>query len=174
MLPQRLAKFGLEVAPEKTQVLRFSRFHPSMTRRVTFLGFELFWFPDREGTPRVKRRTARKKLRGAVQRLKDWIKGHRHLPGRDFIKGLNRRLVGHYNYYGLRGNSRDLWRFFQTATEYAFKWLNRRGGKRKSFTWQVFNRALVRIPPLFGPPFHGHSATDSTLIRLPVPRRSGH
>ena len=62
VLPQRLAKFGLEVAPEKTQVLRFSRFHPSMTRRVTFLGFELFWFPDREGTPRVKRRTARKKL----------------------------------------------------------------------------------------------------------------
>ncbi|MBP6807128.1 MAG: group II intron reverse transcriptase/maturase, partial [Chromatiaceae bacterium] len=99
VLPQRLAKFGLEVAPEKTQVLRFSRFHPSMTRRVTFLGFELFWFPDREGTPWVKHRTARKKLRGAVQRLKDGIKGHRHLPGRDFIKGLNRRRVGHYNDY---------------------------------------------------------------------------
>jgi group II intron reverse transcriptase/maturase len=117
VLPQRLAKFGLEVAPEKTQVLRFSRFHPSMTRRVTFLGFELYWFPDRAGTPRVKRRTARKKLRGAVQRLKDWIKGHRHLPGRAFIKGLNRRLVGHYHYYGRRGNSQDLWRFYQTAVE---------------------------------------------------------
>ena len=38
------------VAPEKTQVLRFSRFHPSMTRRVTPLGFELFWFLDPEGT----------------------------------------------------------------------------------------------------------------------------
>jgi RNA-directed DNA polymerase len=62
-------------------------------------------FNVRKGTPRVKRRTARKKLRDAVQRLKD------------SIKGLNRRLVGHYNYYGLRGNSRDLWRFFQTATE---------------------------------------------------------
>ena len=144
-LPQRLAKFGLEVAPEKTQVLRFSRFHPSMTRRVTFLGFELFWFPDREGTPRVKRRTARKKLQRAMQRLKDWIKGHRHLPGREFIRGLNRRLVGHYNYYGLRGNSNDLWRFFQTTVECAFKWLNRRGGKRKSFTWQAFNRALKRL-----------------------------
>lgn len=144
-LPQRLAKFGLEVAPEKTQVLRFSRFHPSMTRRVTFLGFELFWFPDREGTPRVKRRTARKKLQGATQRIKDWIKGHRHLPGKAFIRGLNRRLVGHYHYYGLRGNSHDLWRFYQTAVECAFKWLNRRGGKRKSFTWQAFNRALARL-----------------------------
>ena len=146
VLPQRLDKFGLEVAPEKTQVLRFSRFHPSMTRRVTFLGFELFWFPDRNGTPRVKRRTARKKLRGAMQRIKDWIKSHRHLPGREFIKGLNRRLVGHYNYYGLRGNSRGPVAFLsRRPSECAFKWLNRRGGKRKSFTWPVFNRALQKL-----------------------------
>ena len=144
-LPQRLAKFGLEVAPEKTQVLRFSRFHPSIKRRVTFLGFELYWFCDRGGTPRVMRRTARKKLQGARQRVKEWIKRHRHLPGRVFIKELNRRLVGHYNYYGLRGNSRDLWGFYQTAVESAFKWLNRRGGKRKSFTWSVFNRALTKL-----------------------------
>ena len=32
----------------------------------------------------------------------------------------------------------------------------------------------LRIPRPFGHPFHGHSATDSTLIRPPVPRRSGH
>jgi hypothetical protein len=88
--PQRLAEFGQGVAPEKTQVLRFSRFHPSMMRWVTCLGFAWFWFPDREGTPRVNCRTACKILRGAVQRLKEWIKGHRYLPGRDFIKGLTR------------------------------------------------------------------------------------
>ncbi len=79
-----------------------------------------------------------------MQRFKDWIKGHRHLPDKEF-RGLNRRLVGHYNYYGWRGNSPDLWRFFQTAVEGAFKWLNRRGGKRKSFTWQAFNRALKSL-----------------------------
>ena len=144
-LPQRLAKFGLEVAPQKTRILRFSRFHPSMKRRATFLGFELYWFCDRGGTPRVMRRTARKKLQGARQRITDWIKRHRHLPGRVFIRELNRRLIGHYNYYGLRGNSRDLWSFYQTAVESAFKWLNRRGGKRKSFTWSVFNRALAKL-----------------------------
>ena len=145
VLPKRLEKFGLEVAPEKTQVLRFSRFHPSMRLRVTFLGFELFWFPDRNGTPQVMRRTARKKLHGAMARVTDWIENHRHLPGREFIKGLNRRLLGHYNYYGLRGNSRGLWCFFHTAVESAFKWLNRRGGKRKSFTWPAFNRALQKL-----------------------------
>ena len=145
VLAQRLEKFGLALAPEKTQVLRFSRFHPSPQRRATFLGFELFWFIDREGIPRVKRRTARKRLQGAIRRVKEWIKSHRHLPGMEFIKGLNRRLVGHYNYYGLRGNSADLWRFYNAAVASAFKWLNRRGGKRKSFTWAIFGRAIEKL-----------------------------
>ncbi|MBK5965706.1 hypothetical protein CCR95_16845 [Thiocystis minor] len=77
--------------------------------------------------------------------MKEWIKSHRHLPGREFIKGLNRRLVGHDNDYGLRGNSEDLWRFYETTVACALKWLNRRGGKRKSFTWAVFGRAIEKL-----------------------------
>lgn len=143
--PKRLDKYGLKVAPDKTRLLRFSRFHPSMTRRFTFLGFELYWFPDRKGTPRVMRRTARKKLQGACRRIKAWIRANRHRDRRAFITGLNRRLLGHYNYYGLRGNSRSLWRFYQWAIECAFKWLNRRGGKRRSFTWAAFTQALDQL-----------------------------
>ncbi|MCP4757306.1 MAG: group II intron reverse transcriptase/maturase, partial [Proteobacteria bacterium] len=70
-LPKRLGKFGLEVAPEKTQILRFSRFHPSMKRGFTFLGFEFYWFFDHNGWKRVMRRTARKKLLGACRRIKE-------------------------------------------------------------------------------------------------------
>jgi hypothetical protein len=81
VLPKRLAKFHLQVAPEKTHLCRFSRFHPSTKRRFTFLGFAFFWTPDRHGVPRVMRRTARKKLQAARQRLTEWIKQHRHLPG---------------------------------------------------------------------------------------------
>ena len=39
----------------------------------------------------------------------------------------------------------DLWRFHTAAVVVAFKWLNRRGGKRKSFTWDAFKRALKRL-----------------------------
>jgi len=144
VLPKRLEKFSLEVATEKTQLLRFSRFHLSMQRRFTFLGFELYWFNDRKGSARVMRRTARKKLQGACGRIKDWIRKGRCLAGREFIAGLNRRLMGHYNYYGLRGNSRSLYRFYQWSIECVFKWLNRRGGKRRSFTWASFVLALKR------------------------------
>jgi hypothetical protein len=53
--------------------------------------------------------------------------------------------MGHYNYYGLKGNSLSLWRFYNWAVECSFKWLNRRGGKRNSFTWGQFSRAIKRL-----------------------------
>lgn len=98
-----------------------------------------------KGCPPVTRRTVPKKLHGACRRIKQWIRLNRHLPGRQFIAGLNRRLCGHYNYYALIGNSRALRRFYQWAIECPFKWLNRCGGKRSSFNWAVFNRAVTLL-----------------------------
>ena len=144
-LPDRLAKFGLLVAPEKTGSMRFSRFHPSRSRRIIFLGFETFWAIDQKGQARVMQRTARKKLQGARRRIKDWIKQNRHLKGIHFIKALNRRLHGHYNYYSVVGNLRSLWSYYGWAIKCALKWLNRRGGKRKSFSWKVFTKAIDRL-----------------------------
>lgn len=144
VLPKRLQKFNLEVAPDKTRILRFSRFHPTLKRRFNFLGFEFYWMPDRQGVCRVKRRTARKRLQGACRRIKEWIKGNRHLPGGEFFQRLNARLQGHYNYYGVRGNSRSLYDFFKWAMECVFKWLNRRSWRR-SYTWEEFNRVLDHV-----------------------------
>ncbi|HAM53355.1 MAG TPA: group II intron reverse transcriptase/maturase [Nitrospiraceae bacterium] len=144
-LPVRLAKFKLEVASEKTRILYFSRFHPSMKRRFSFLGFEFYWEVNWRGIPRVMRRTSRKKLQGACRRITEWIKSNRNLPGKEFFNGLNARLRGHYNYYGVRGNSDSIYRFFKWAVNCAFKWLNRRGGKRKSFTWEQFNQILACV-----------------------------
>ncbi len=67
------------------------------------------------------------------------------LPGREFIKALNRKLVGHYNYYGVRSNEKSLGSFFGFTIKSAFKWLNRRGGKKKSFNWGQFKEALKRL-----------------------------
>ena len=147
--PKRLEKFGLQVAPEKTRILRFSRFHPGLPRRFAFLGFELYWARDRRGDVRVMKRTARKKLQSAKQRIKGWIKANRHLPGRHFVRQLNRKLVGHYNYFGLRSNEKALHSFYQWTIGCAFKWLNRRGGKRRSFTWGQFNAALKQLGVTF-------------------------
>lgn len=145
VLPRRLARFNLEVEPSKTRILRFSRFHPSRKseRIFAFLGFELYWWPDRAGTVRVMRRTARKKQLSAVQAIKDWIKKERHLSKLHFFRTLKRKLQGHYNYFYVKGNSRAVWSFYDQAIEQTFKWLNRRSG-RKSYTWAVFREMLSR------------------------------
>jgi group II intron reverse transcriptase/maturase len=142
VLPKRLGKFNLTVAPEKTKMIRFSRFHPGMKSRFVFLGFETYWMKGSDGVLKVEQRTARKKLQGACRRIKEWIKENRHLRGGSFIEALNRKLRGHYNYYNIPGNLSSLWRFYHWAVECSFKWLNRRGGKRKSFTWKAFSRAI--------------------------------
>jgi RNA-directed DNA polymerase len=145
VLPKRVETFNLQGAPEKTRLLRFSRFPPGRTRRVTFLGCEFYWMPDRQGVPRVKRRTARQKLQAACQRLPDWSKQHRHRVGQAFCQRLKARLRGHYNDYGVRGNSRALNRLYRWAMDCPYTWLNRRGGKRKSWTWEQFNQILDRV-----------------------------
>ncbi|CAI9912087.1 hypothetical protein [Pseudomonas aeruginosa] len=38
----------------------------------------------------------------------------------------------------------------------------------------VYNYGEVRIPRSSGHPFHEHLTTDSTVIRPPIPRASGH
>jgi len=143
-LPGRLATFHLQVEPTKTHILRFSRFHPGMQRRFNFLGFEFFWFPDRKGTPRVTRRTARKKFRAAVNRMKVWIRDNRHKSKRWFLKTLQTKLVGHYQDYGVRGNARARWDFYEKVKKLLFTWLNRRS-QRRSYTWTAFTQMLKHI-----------------------------
>jgi len=144
-MPRQLQNYSLDVAEEKTRILRFSRFHPGLRNRFSFLGFELYWTRDRRGALRVMKRTARKKLQGAKRRMKAWIKASRHLPGGKFITALNRKLIGHYNYYGVRSNEGSLGSFFSFTVKCAFKWLNRRGGKRRSFNWGQFKVALEKV-----------------------------
>ncbi len=62
VLPKRLAKFGLEVAAEKTRIIQFDRISQS---RFEFLGFEFYWGRGRQGRNVLKRRTSRKKYRAA-------------------------------------------------------------------------------------------------------------
>jgi len=144
-MPRPLQNDSLDVAEEKTRILRFSRFHPGLRNRFGFLGFELYWNRDRRGDLRVMKRTARKKLQGAKRRMKEWIKATRHLPGHRFIKTLNRKLIGHYNDYGVRSNEGSLGSFFSFTVKCAYKWLNRRGGKRRSFNWGQFRVALEKL-----------------------------
>jgi len=143
-LKERLAKFGLEVAAEKTKTLRFGFNGGGHNGRFDFLGFEFYWEPDRKGCPRVKRRTAAKKFRASAQRMTEWIKGSRQEKLPRLMRTLRAKLRGTWNYYGLMGNSRRMNEFYYATRGTVFKWLNRRS-QRKSLTWPAFNRLFERF-----------------------------
>ena len=86
-------------------------------------------------------------LQCAVQRLKDWIQCNRRLPKVVFFSKLKAKLTGYYNYHYTRWNSHSVWRFYETAIESCFKWLNR-SSQRKSLTWAQLNRIgiLTGVP----------------------------
>ncbi len=69
VLPKRLKKFNLDVAEDKTSLMRFSRFHVDRKRLFVFLGFEFYWGTDSNGKVRLRRRTAVKKQKATLSEL---------------------------------------------------------------------------------------------------------
>jgi hypothetical protein len=61
------------------------------------------------------------------------------------LRDLAAKLRGHYNYYGVSGNSRMIANFGYVTICAVQKWLNRRS-QRKSFTWQPLNDYLAHYP----------------------------
>jgi len=135
-LEERLRKFGLEVAAAKTRVIPFSRFRRGESS-FEFLSFEFRWGTDRKGRARLKRRTSRKKFRNSVKRAAEWCKKNRHLRMKEQFKGLNQKLRGYYNYYGVNGNYDSLNEFYHQLKRLHLKWLNRRS-QRPSYTWDGY------------------------------------
>lgn len=140
-LGERLKKFNLEVAPEKTSIKRFSRFHPNQTSAFEFLGFQLYWDTDFKGEQRVRRKTSPKKHKAALLHFYSWIKSNRHKRLEILIPELNLKVQGFRNYFALAGNSTSVGRIFDCVLKSLYKWLNRRS-QRKSYTWQGMKRML--------------------------------
>ena len=60
------------------------------------------------------------------------------------MKTVAAKYAGHWNYYGVIGNSESLSRYCYETSRILFKWLNRRS-QRHSYTWRAFNRLLQRF-----------------------------
>ncbi len=142
-LKTRLAKFGLELAANKTKTLRFGHNGGPHNGRFDFLGFEFYWEPDRKGKPRVKLRTASKKHLAAMQRIRQWIREHRAQKQSQLFNTLKAKLQGTWNYYGLIGNFHRMQLLYQEMCRALHKWLYRRS-QRKSLTWPVIGRLLAK------------------------------
>jgi group II intron reverse transcriptase/maturase len=110
VLPKRFGKYGLTLHPNKTRLVSFrtpERVNDDERGTGTFdlLGFTHYWARSRKGRWVVKQKTAKDRFSRALHRLSEWCRWHRHDPLSAQHLALERKLNGHYAYYGITGTS---------------------------------------------------------------------
>jgi group II intron reverse transcriptase/maturase len=150
VLGKRLARYGLTLHPDKTRFIDFrpqrAVVHPACKAPpFDFLGFTHTWGKSQKGKNVVRQTTAKSRLARALVAVNDWCRTNRHHLLRWQRDRLAAKLKGHYAYYGITGNMRQLQRYSSQVRRLWRKWLERRtSGKR--LTWARFSVLLERHP----------------------------
>ena len=149
VLGKRFERFGLRLHPEKTRILSFNSPGLSMARAqrqrsFDFLGFTHFWAKSRKGRWVVKQRTAKDRFSRAAKRLKEQCRRMRHVPIAHQHRTLCAMLRGHFNYFGITGNSDALRGVLHEARRHWQRSLARRNGH--GFKGPQFLKLLERFP----------------------------
>lgn len=142
ILPSRLKLGGLELATDKTRIISFGRFAIANCKKgkpetFDFLGFTHYCSTNKNGKFRVKRKTSSKKFRKKLSEFNIYCKETRNLKLDDIMITFKKKLIGHYNYFGITDNYHMVQKYQWWMYKTLFKWLNRRS-QRKSYTWEEF------------------------------------
>jgi group II intron reverse transcriptase/maturase len=154
VLPKRFEKHGLKIHPDKTRLVEFRK--PKEPRNpkggpgtFDFLGFTHYWAKSLKGFWVVKQKTSKKRLGRAIRVMGDWFQENRHQPVSVQHKTLVKKLIGHFNYYGITGNSEALGAFVFLVKRLWRKWLSRRS-QRARINWERMP-VIVELFPLPSP-----------------------
>ena len=150
VLGKRFERFGLKLHPDKTRLFGFACPRSRATRgkgtgTFDFLGFTVYWRRTRKGLWALGLKTRKARLRRATVSVNDWCRRHRHQPLKAQQAALRRMLDGHFNYFGVSGNSHALSVVLRAAQDSWLKWLSRRS-QRAHITWERFARVLRAYP----------------------------
>lgn len=146
-LKNRFKQFGLELAEDKTRILPFGRFSKTKDK-FDFLGFTFVNGKTRKGSYRVAIISSQKKLKAKRLAVKEWLKKRINQPMVETLKLINLKLQGHYNYYGINGNTKSIvgfmWYVYRTTL-----WVLRRRGQKRPITVHRFDELWNRLvkPP---------------------------
>src|ERR1700689_2219197 len=152
---ERLAKFGLELHPEKTRLIEFGRFAaPNREKRgegkpetFTFLGFTHYCGKRRkDGAFIVWGETAKKRLVAKLQAIKTELKHRRHEPIPSVGAWLRQVTSGYYQYHAVPGNLPRLQLFRWRLSWLWCRALSRRS-QRSYISWDRQKRLMERWIP---------------------------
>ena len=152
---ERLAAFGLQVALEKTAMLRFDGNLLHGTGRpaikpatFTFLGFKHFLTKTRRGTINIGRTASIKARERFLKRQADWLRTNRHLDVRQQQAHLRLALNGYYQYFGVRLAEQALYSVYRRIRKLWRQQLRRRSERaRRTCAWSdLYAKAWFQLP----------------------------
>ena len=176
-LRERLGKFGLELAAEKTRLIEFGRFAARDHARrgdhkpdtFVFLGFTHICAKDKHGRFKLRRTTSKKKMRVKLKSVKAEMMRRRDHPIPEQGRWLARVLQGHYNYYAVPDNSEALHGFRRRVIHHWRRALSRRSQKGRVSWPQIHVLADRWLPqPHIQHPWPNQRFDAKTRRRSPV------
>lgn len=150
----RLAKFKLELHPDKTRLIRFGRYAAQRCRErgirkpesFDFLGFT-HCCGQYSGGFKLVRLTIKKRMRASLAALRETLMRRRHEPVPVIGKWLGRVIRGYFNYYAVPGNMCRLSGFLSEVCR-AWRFALMRRSQRYRMPWTRFNRLSKKyLPP---------------------------
>jgi len=149
VLPKRLAKAGLKLHREKSQVIAAGRkialnAHEQGKRLKTFnfLGFTCYWGKSRKGFWRLKYTSRKDRFSAKLKGLKQYLRKNLNTKDTaDTVQTVIRVVRGWVNYHAVSDNQRRVGQFMERTKRILLRWLNRRGGRRP-MTWEKLLRIL--------------------------------
>jgi hypothetical protein len=162
-MAERLAKFSLELHPEKTRLIRFGRFARgdsaldgrARPETFDFLGFTHICAEGPDGKFRIVRQTSRKKRTAKLAAIKEEVERRKHRRVVEQHAWLNGVLRGHFNYYGVPGNFSALASFRHRVRWHWHRALQRRS-QRARWTMTKHQAFDARFPLLRPRITHDH------------------
>jgi RNA-directed DNA polymerase len=151
---ERLAKFGLELHPDKTRRIEFGRYAEANRERrgegkpetFDFLGFTHISGRTRTGAFTVRRKTIGKRLRAKLQEIKQQLRRRMHDPVAQTGEWLRSVVQGYFNYHAVPRNLDSLTAFRDRATR-LWRWTLRHRGQKRPPNWTRLHRLAERWIP---------------------------
>ena len=154
-LAERMAKFQLELHPDKTRLVEFGPFAAENRKRrglgkpetFAFLGFTHICGRTSKNRFTVLRQTIRKRLQAKLQAVKTELRRRMHEPIPEVGKWLKAVVGGHIRYYGVPGNRYAL-AYFRFTVGKSWHHVLRRRSQKGRVSWERMTR-LIRhwLPP---------------------------
>jgi RNA-directed DNA polymerase len=151
----RLAKFGLELAAEKTRLIEFGKFAAERRQKrglgkpetFQFLGFTHICGKSRAGRFQLKRFTDQKRARAKLHKVKAECRRRRHLPIPEQGRWLGSVVRGHLNYYAVPGNIKAVNDFRRQVIWHWYRALRSRSQRTRLDWKRMWRLADQWLPP---------------------------